>query len=358
MRISPSLLLLCSAGLLLAACDTDDPKPNGVAISTQAVFVVNEGQFLAGNAAITRFNKVSKTVDRDLFNSVNGTALGDIAQSMTVYNSRGYIVVNNSNRLTVVGLPSFAQQAQIDGLAQPRYFAGYKQTGFVTEWLTDITQPGRVSVIDLQTLKRDSTRSVAVGKGPEEMLVVDNSLLVANSLGNTISVINPDDVTLASTINVPDGPTNIRRGAGNRTVWVLCAGKQVYNASFQVDTLRSTPGTLVRFSLDNPTDQTRFVFPDRLHQPYNLQLSPNQQTVYYTYRNAVFAMPVTDARLPAAPLLKRNFYGLGVDPADGTLYGTDAGAFSADGKVVRFKPTGVLVDSFSTAVAPGRVVFY
>lgn len=103
---------LLVAGLALAGCKKDDDTPpSGVVTGGKTVFVVNEGNYLQGNAAITRFNKDTRAVDRDLFKAANNNApLGDVAQSMTIKDTKGYIVVNNSNKVVVVNVATLSSR--------------------------------------------------------------------------------------------------------------------------------------------------------------------------------------------------------------------------------------------------------
>ena len=98
------LCLLCG-GLALTGCNDDDDNP-GTPSTTgngKTLYVVNEGNFGTPNAAITRQDLTTREVTRDLFNAVNGYALGDQAQSMTVaYGNHGYIVLGGSGSLQTV----------------------------------------------------------------------------------------------------------------------------------------------------------------------------------------------------------------------------------------------------------------
>ena len=78
------------AGLLLAACSPDNEPPMPVPTPTTAVFVLSEGQFGAGDGAVSVFDKATKTLTLDAFGSANnGAKLGDVVQSMGVQGSKG-----------------------------------------------------------------------------------------------------------------------------------------------------------------------------------------------------------------------------------------------------------------------------
>jgi DNA-binding beta-propeller fold protein YncE len=62
--------------------------------------------------------------------------------------------------------------------------------------------------------------------------------------------------------------------------------------------------------------------------------------------------------LKSTPLINRSFYGLGIDPKEGIIYGADAGGFTSNGKVVRFNPsTGLAIDSITVGIGPNSFIF-
>ena len=79
--------------------------------------------------------------------------------------------------------------------------------------------------------------------------------------------------------------------------------------------------------------------------------------VYYQYGGKVYQQDISATSLTATPFINRNFYGIGVDPADNLIYGADAGGFAAGGKVVRFNSNGAAVDSFTVNIGPSEFVF-
>ena len=48
---------------------------------------------------------------------------------------------------------------------------------------------------------------------------------------------------------------------------------------------------------------------------------------------------------------------VGVDPADGTIYGADSRGYTTDGRVLRYGANGTALGEFGTAVGPTHFVF-
>ncbi|SDX79263.1 DUF5074 domain-containing protein [Hymenobacter psychrophilus] len=346
------LLLGSAAALSLLACDpSNDPTPGPPPVVTNSVFVINEGNYGSANADISLFSKASGTVtSKALYASANGKALGDVAQSMVVRDSLGYIVLNNSNKLEVVSLAKFSSKARIENLKFPRYFAAASSDkGYVTETVA-YGSNGQVSVIDLKSNK--VLKQIAVGVQPEKLAVVGARLYVTNNGSNTVTVINTGTDVVEGTITVGDGPNSIVADRNGR-VWVLSSGKIVYTPTTATRLSKGSlsqivPGQLTATTREMPSDQS---------SPGNLTINGSLDQLYYTYQGGVYTLGLTEATLPTKPLIRRDFYGLGVDPQDGTIYGGLA-SFTADDKVIRYRTTGAAIDSFTVGIGPNGFVFY
>jgi len=87
---------------LMASCIKDNPDENTtdkVVTSDNGVYILNEGNYLFGNASVSYYDADKSTLQEDIFNGANKRALGDVAQSMTIANNKAYVVVNNSGKI-------------------------------------------------------------------------------------------------------------------------------------------------------------------------------------------------------------------------------------------------------------------
>ncbi|WP_400193438.1 DUF5074 domain-containing protein [Hymenobacter sp. B81] len=346
-RTSP-LLRRAALGLSLLAvltgCGNDDekPKPQPLVVAGQSVLVVNEG---TTKGAVSLFDKASRSVQRDIFKSVNARELGKFVQSMTVVGEQAYVVVNGDGTIQVVNVPDFKQVAEIKNLSQPRFMAVLNGKGYVTEWQG--TWPnyttGRVSVINLATNSVERTINTGIGINPEHILAANGKVYVANSYGTTISVIDPAAGAVTGIINAPMGPKHLALDA-NGNMWALCS------------MFGGATHTLFRFNPAQPS-LTETIIP--LPFTYgNGNLIGKGNKMYASLGSQVYALDLNATTLPARPLIARDFYGLGIDPKEDVIYGGDAGNFTSDGRVVRYSLTGTALDSFNVAIAPNSFVFY
>ncbi|QJX46181.1 YncE family protein [Hymenobacter taeanensis] len=349
---------LIGAGVLaLTSCDPENEEAKPIySLSKDGsnVFVLNEGQYGTPNGEISLFSKTAREVrDNSAFRTVNQRDLGDVVQSMLVVGERGYVVLNNSKKVQVLDLKTLqAQGDAITGFEQPRYaIAAATDKVYVTEWVA-LGQPGRVAVLDTRTNK--ITKTIPVGRQPEQLLLANGKVYVANSDENTISVINPTTDAVETTLTVQDGPSSMvldQAGA----IWVLCGGITRYGGAPSYPVLSSTPANLVRLNTTTPAASVTLPFAKGGASSLRTNGAKNQ--LYYRYSGAVYRMNTSDLTLPTTPLIRRSFYGLEVDPADNTIYGSIA-PYTSTGKFIRYQSTGTAIDSFNVGLLPNGFVFY
>ena len=338
------------------------------------VLVLEEGAFKKGNASISLLNAQTGAVTApNIFSAVNDRPLGDVLQSYTEIGGRGYLVVNNSDKVEVVESSTFrnigtivkginATQLPVE---QPRYMvAAPPQSGqylkaYVSCW-GGKTVGANVAVIDLAG--RQAYKQITVGAGPEQLLLVGNQVFVANSGGfgvdNTVSVINTDTDQVVTTISVGDRPTSLAYDADNNLVYVLCSGKYAFD--YATNKVVPTTAELVKI---NPTTRQvagRITIGGKpiLDNPSNLVFNAVTKTLYFNYGGAVYSTPAAATSIPLdKPLINRSFYGLGVDQATNIIYGGDAKDFNRGGTVMRYRATGAVLDSAKVGVAPNGFYF-
>ena len=343
---------------LLAACNPSKKDETPAPTATSGVFILSEGQFGAGDGAVSAFDKTTKALTVDAFGSANGGAkLGDVVQSMGVQGNKGYIVVNASKKIEVVSLPDFKSAGTIAGLEQPRYFTSTSASrGYVTEWRGPFTGylPGVLSILDLNT--NTVTSRVTVGTNPEQLLALGGKIYVPNSRDNTVSVIDEASGTLSATITVADGPTSLVADKDGN-VWVLGSGFVTYLSVPPYTATRVSNGSLIRFNPASPAAQFKLTFPGT-SGPSQLRINPAKDQLYYSFGGAEYQMSIGATALPTTPFIRRSFTGFAIDPGDNTVYGGISPSYNSNGRFVRYRATGAALDSFTVKVGPNGFIFY
>lgn len=348
-HISLSALVL---SLVFSSCSDEDEVPQSPS-SLQGMFIVNEGAFGAGNAGISFYPENGDPHYADLYSAVNSQPLGDVAQSMRIVNDKAYIVVNNSQKVVVVDMKDFKKTGVINGLSSPRYLlSGNNSKAYISDWVSN-----EVKVVDLNSLS--IIGSIKTGNGPEQMLISGNKLLVANVGGftndSTLTIINTDADTVIATLPCGVNPNSLVADTYGR-IWVLCGGS--IGPDFTPNTSDDIAGSMVVYSASTLSEINRYTLAQGEHP---LRLTYYQQNLYYlggesSYTGRIFKADVNNTVFAPIALTQREFYGFGINPLNGDLYGGLVN-FSSNSRFLHYSPGGQLIDSAETGIAPNMFLF-
>lgn len=336
------MLAAVATGLLFSACKRDDdPKPEPETF-TKGIMVMNEGSFGSGNASLDFIWRDSLNRRGNIFQDKNGRPLGDVGQSVAFFDGKGYIVVNNSNKIEVVNPDDMTSVGTITGLTSPRYAV---RAGTGKAFVTDLFAGG-VSVVNTNTLAVENT--IAIPGWTEAILAIGNSVYVTVADSNYIVVIDAATETVTQTITLSKGPNSMALD-GNGKLWVLCDGG--YNIEIP---------QLHRVDIGLGTVEASIPFPSINDYPNSLQMNPDGNVMYFL-NGDIYRMAIGESAIPTTVFHSagtRYFYGIGVDPVDGSVYAADAKDFTQSGTVLRYSPlNGNLLDTIPVGVAPSKFYF-
>jgi YVTN family beta-propeller protein len=353
----PSLLLL-----LVPACMKDEllwiNRIHREPVTGRGLFIVNEGNFMYGNASLSYYDPETGEVINELFFDTNGTPLGDVAQSMMIRDSLGYIVVNNSGKVQVINIRTFEYVGKITGLTSPRYIH------FINNhkaYVTDLYARS-VSIVDPE--KFEVTGTIHTGHGlnnafqhPTEQMVQVDRFIYTNcwSFDNKVLVIDSETDRVVDSIEVLKQPNSLVVDRYH-SLWILCDGGLEGSPDGP-----DSPG-LMRVEAGSPEAQIVFHF-SQGERPSELTINGTGDTLYYinrhVWRYAVDSDSPPDLFIPS-PYGRESsggFYGIGVDPVTSEIYVADAIDFVQPGVIYRYAPDGSPVDTFKTGIAPGSFCF-
>ena len=351
------VLALVAAALFIQSCHKDsDPV---VKAGQDGFFIINEGGYPNTNSSISFFDKKAGTVTNDVFIAKNGRALGEQAQSMTIANGKGYIVVQGSGKIEVINVDDYSSVTTLsDSFPSPRYLLAVSSTkAYVSDWGADGIS-GTVKILDLTTNK--VTKSIPIGEGTNRMLQVGNLVYVANQGGygkdNTVKVIDTNTDAVVNTIVVGDNPEGFQRDK-NGNIWVVSNGYTAYNSDYTaIDEANSSKGSLSKITSDNK-EALRLSVDQVAVSPSNINISPDGTQLYYTYSGGVYTMSTSATALPTSPLLSVDYYGLAVDPVNGNIIGCKAPNFNAAGTIDIYNSTGTLQNTYTVGIGPNGCTF-
>jgi sugar lactone lactonase YvrE len=298
---------------LFISCVKDKPQdiiqPKVQLTSAKKVYVINEGNFGSGNATVSLFDTGNNTVIENFYQTQNSSLpiVGDVAQSLSNINSKFYLVVNNSGKIIVCDA-QFKKVTQITNLSSPRYILPItNQKAYVSDY-----NANAISVLDLNS--NTKVASIPCSGWTEQMVLIYNKAFVTNMKRNYTYVINTINDTKSDSIQV-----GINAGSSvvdkNDKVWILSSG----------DNANSVLGKLSRIDPITNLVEATYQFPAN-NSPNSLCLNKTKDTLYFL-NGGVFKMAINSQALPATAFIPngtKNFYGLGINPNDFSIYVADA----------------------------------
>ncbi|MFN0050242.1 MAG: YncE family protein, partial [Cytophagales bacterium] len=321
-------------------------------------FVVCEGTYGFGNASVSYYDNEKKQIFNDVYKSVNGNDLGDQLQSMAIFNGFGYLVIQNSQKIEVVDIANFKSIATIESssLSSPRYFVAINaKKAYISDWNADA-----LVIIDLRT--NQVAGSIAVGSDPDQMVLTNGYLFVANSgyastnnNDNRISVIDTATDKLIQHINVGDRPLSMAVDQSGK-LWVACAGFKKYNNQGEFSA-ESTAGSLYQINPSNFKVEKNFTFPNYDDNPKNLAINPVSGDVFYTNKGKVYKQTTEGETLEKTLVIDRNFSGLAFENKNNFgIIGCESPNYTSSGKIIFYNNKFLAFDSATVGIGPNAII--
>jgi DNA-binding beta-propeller fold protein YncE len=333
-------------------------EPAGNVGEGDGVFIINQGNFGSNNASLSYYDKNSGEVYKDVFFNANGTPLGDVAQSMEIRDSLGYIVMNNSGKIHVIDINTFRLTGKITGLISPRFIHFLNdEKAYVTDLYAkaiSIVNPQTLNVTGLIDVNNNDSQFY---QHPTEQMVQFGKYIYVNcwSFDNKILVIDSDLDVVIDSIEVLKQPQSLIIDRFDK-IWTITDGGYDGNpygyeqpGLIRIDALTLEVEKVYRFDLeDSPSDIT---------------LNGSRDTLYFLNRH-VYRHPVFIDDFPEI-FIESNYSGpvtggysaVGIDPSNSDVYVGNSIDNVQPGVVVRYSPAGVPLDTIRVGVAPGAFSF-
>lgn len=333
----------------------------------EGFYLLNEGNMGMNRASIDVFNYRTGNYTTDIYSERNPTVvkeLGDVGNDIKIYGNKVYAVINCSNKIEVIEKWTAKRIKKID-VPNCRYMAFYKNKAYVSSYSGPVAidpnaEIGFVAEIDTTTL--EIKRKVKVGYQPEQMVVHNGKLYVANSGGyrvpnydRTVSVIDLEAFTEIKKIDVGINLSSMQIDSRG-DIYVSSRG-DYYN----------TPSNL--FVIDTKTDERKIQLDipvsgmclvDDLLYFYSVSWSylTNSNKVTYGVLDTRTKKIISDKVITDGTDKKIMIpYGIQVNPETKEIYISDAQNYVVTGYIYCFTPEGKLKWKTTAGNIPAHIAF-
>ncbi len=337
--------------LILSACPDVKMKDNKQYDfeNGNGFFIANEGIFQQANASVFYYNLGQDSLYENIYETVNNEKIGDILQSMYIFNNNAYLVVNNSAWIDVVSVENFEKKGEIRGFVSPRNFYPVDRD---KAYVTDLYS-GYIYVVDLSQNK--VSKDIYTGKWTEEIAFLDKKLYVtcpwvySKPVSRKVLVINTDTDEIMDSISTGINPSGIGFDK-NGFLWTLNNGNKIKNI----------PGSLFKIDVSINFAVDSFIFENTLNIfNSSLRFNENKDSIFVLY-NDVYKFSVEGNIVPEKIISQneRNLYGMDLDNQKQQIFLTDVLNFAEKGKVYIYTKKGDLLKTLNTGYLPNSVVVY
>lgn len=333
----------------------------------EGFFLVNEGNMGSNKCTIDHFNARTGGYHRNIYPERNPGVvkeLGDVGNDIAIHDGRVYVVVNCSNLVEVMNVHTAEHIGSVT-VPNCRYIVFDRDKAYVSSYAGPVqidpaARPGKVVEIDLRSL--GITREVVVGYQPEEMVVANGKLYVANSGGyrfpnydRTISVV---DLGTFEVVNTIDVAINLHRMEIDRNgrIYVSSRGDHygVGSDIFVVDSRTETVvGKLGIAASEMCLDEEK-LYTISTEWSYETNQNEISYAVYDTEEQRIVARNfITDGTDKEIELP----YGLAVNPETKEIFVCDATNYVTPGYLYCFSPQGKVKWKVRTGDIPAHIAF-
>lgn len=375
-RFSILPLILAFAIMVgISSCRSDDDEiipPTETEVtpgedgSVKGFFLLNEANMGSNKSSIDYFDSESGRYFKNIYPTINPTVvkeLGDVGNDIQIYGNKLYAVINVSGYVEVMNKTTGKHENEII-VKNCRYIVFDKGYAYISSYDADVkitpdAPIGCVVKVDTATMKE--VGRCIVGYQPEEMVIRNNKIYVANSGGyrvpnydNTVSVIDLNTFTETKKITVG---INLHRmeldSDGN--IYVSSRGDYKYIKS---NTYIIGNNDMIIKNLNLPCSEMT-VSGDSIYM-YSVEWSHITQSNTVSYaiintktRNIVSRNFITDGteRRIQVP------YGIAINPETKEIFVTDAKDYVSPGILYCFTPDGKKKWEVMTGDIPAHIVF-
>ncbi|MDE6366342.1 MAG: YncE family protein [Muribaculaceae bacterium] len=362
---------------MFSSCSEEDPEipdviptggvdfgPGGDVIG---IYVLNEGNMGSNKCTLDYYDYTTQTYYQNIYAQNNPDVvmeLGDSGNDIAVHDGRLYIVVGGSHKVEVLDAYTAKRIGQVD-ISSPRSLA-FRGDSVMVSSFVDVNGGSNGSVVWFDANTLEVKGQCTVGIAPEEMVVADGKLYVANSadfntyaFDNTISVVDLNSFALESSIDL-GSIVNLHHlrldNYGN--MWVTARGnyadkpsalaRLAKNEAGEYALAETTPYGCANLALGNGM---LYFYEQNYDASYNATYNFDALRPTATGYDDMHADFINDVDDIATP------YALAVQPSNGDIFVTDVKDYTSSGELRCYTPAGTLRTKVTTGDIPGHIAF-
>lgn len=370
-------LILCVLSLMLHGCRQDEriflAEDEELAVpdassSVKGFYQLNEGNMGMNRATLDYFDYTTGRYTRDIFSECNPNVvkeLGDVGNDLQVYGNKLYAVINVSNLLVIFDVRTARLLKQIE-IPNCRYVAFHEGKAYVSSYSGRVevdpnAEKGFVAEIDTASLSLTG-RKATVGYQPEQMVVHNGKLYVANSGGyrqpnydRTVSVVDLESFAEIKKIDV-DINLHLMQIDRQGDIYVNSRGNygNIPSCLYVIDTKVDA----VKQKIDLPVSGMTMCGDSLYFYSVATDYTTSTNKVSYGIWNTATERLVTDRLITDGT--ESNImlpYGIGVNPATKEILIADAQNYVVTGYIYCYQPDGRLKWKTEAGNIPGHFAF-
>lgn len=366
------LLYICIL-LFVSACRDDvmvvppmeaDTGDKSIVADYIGMYVLNEGNMGSNKSTLDYLDFTTGIYNRNIYPSRNPSQvkeLGDVGNDIKIYGSKLWMVINCSNKVEVADAQTAVSQGHVN-IPNCRFIAFHEGFAYISSYVGKVGGSSVIgSVYKVDTLTLKVTDRIDVGYQPEELVVVDGKLYVANSGGynalqgksydQTVSVVDLQSFHETKKIVVAPNLFRIRRDRHGQ-LWVASRG-DYFQYSSRLYLLKDDA---VADSIDTPVADMAFRGDSLLYygatiDPFTGSSRMNYGIINTSTRQIVNTQLIDNTQQIEMP------YGMMVHPVTGDIYIMDATNYVSSGKLFCFDADGHFKWVTWTGDIPGHACF-
>jgi len=174
------------------------------------------------------------------------------------------------------------------------------------------------------------------------------SKLVSTQNNNALLVIDTTTLMLEDSVIIGVEPNSMGVDI-NGFIWVLCSGGFDHSELAKLVVVDPLSHSIIRSVPFNSSSD----------YPSALVMNATDDSLYFINQH-IYKMAVSATSVPSTSWITSSgntFYRLAVNPADNSLWVSDAGDYVHAGKVMHYSASGSLLKTFDAGVVPGYIIF-